>query len=82
MYESYECYLVLRLDLRGSGLTWGVLWKIVNSGGADTQFYEILGGGIYYDSHKLANITDSPMLIYIICLFVASVIANGLSGKQ
>ena len=45
--EVCECYLILRSGLRMYSLTRGVLWKIVNSLGGDTQFHGILGGGIY-----------------------------------
>ncbi len=38
-----------------------ILWGFVNSLGGDTQFYEILGGGIYYESYKLVNVTDLPI---------------------
>jgi len=65
-----------------SNLTRVILWKVVNSLGADTHFYEILGGGIYYESHKLINVTNLPMSIHIICLFVTSVLVKGLSGNQ
>ncbi len=65
-----------------SNLARVILWKVVNSLGDDTPFYEILGGGIYYESHKWTTVTDLPTSIHIICLFVQNMLAKGLSGNQ
>ncbi len=53
--------MILRSILRESNLIQVILWSVVNSLGDDTQFYEILGGGIYYESYKLVNVTDLPI---------------------
>jgi len=59
-----------------------ILWKVVNSLGTATPFYEILGGGIDYESPKCINVLDLPISIHIICLFVKNMLAKGLSGNQ
>jgi len=73
---------MLRSSLRRSNLTRVILWKIVNSLGDDTQFYDILDGGTYYKSNKQTNAMDLPVLIHFICLFVPNMLAIGLSGNQ
>jgi len=73
---------MLRSSLRRGNLTQVILWKIVNSLGDDTQFYDILDGGTYYKSHKRINVMDLPRSIHVICLFVPNMLAIGLSGNQ
>lgn len=65
-----------------SNLARVILWKVVNSLGDDTPFYEISGGGIYYESYKWTNIMDLQIAIHIICLFVPNMLAKGMSGNQ
>jgi len=42
----------IAVELRRSDLTRVIIWKVVNSLGDYIQFEEILGGSIYYKSHK------------------------------